>query len=216
VTVKAAMTMDGKIATATGESKWVTGEVARAYGMNLRMGADAILVGINTVLADNPNLTVRSLKSGTSHKLRRIILDSQARTPLKAKVVSDDDASLTTIVVSRSAPAKRISELTKRANVIVASGSSRPGIDLRWLLRRLGSENVTSLLVEGGGEVNGSFLLQGLTQRIAFFYAPKIVGGRDSIRAVAGKGIMRLDKAVRLTSVEYRTLGSDLLLIARV
>jgi len=83
-------------------------------------------------------------------------------------------------------------------------------------LRRLGSENVTSLLVEGGGEVNASFLLQGLAHRVAFFYAPKILGGRNSIRAVAGEGIMRLDRAIRLTSVEYRRLGPDLLMIARV
>jgi len=100
--------------------------------------------------------------------------------------------------------------------VIVAPGNSSSGIDLRWLLRRLGSENVTSLLVEGGGEVNASFLLKGLAQRLAFFYAPKILGGRDAIRAVAGKGIMRLEHAIRLTSVEYRTLGPDLVLTGRV
>jgi diaminohydroxyphosphoribosylaminopyrimidine deaminase/5-amino-6-(5-phosphoribosylamino)uracil reductase len=223
VTVKAAMTLDGKIATASGESKWITGEKARAYAMNLRQGADAILVGINTILADDPSLTarslkskVRSLKSGDGHRLRRIILDSQARTPLKAKVVNDEYSRLTTIIVSRSVPAKRISKLSKRASVIVAPGPSHSGIDLRWLLRRLGSENVTSLLVEGGGEVNASFLLQGLAHRVAFFYAPKILGGRDSIRAVAGKGIMRLDHAIRLTSAEYHTLGADLLLTARV
>jgi diaminohydroxyphosphoribosylaminopyrimidine deaminase/5-amino-6-(5-phosphoribosylamino)uracil reductase len=222
VTVKAAMTLDGRIATASGESKWITGEKARAYAMKLRQGADAILVGVNTILADDPSLMVRSLKSkvqslksGTGLKLRRIVLDSQARTPTKAKVMSDDDASMTTIVVSRSAPARRVSELSKRANVIVAP-ATRSGIDLRWLLRRLGSENVTSLLVEGGGEVNASFLLQGLAQRVAFFYAPKILGGRDAIRAVAGRGIMRLDQAIRLSSVKYRTLGPDLLLSARV
>jgi len=215
VTVKAAMTLDGKIATASGESKWITSEKARAYAMKLRQGADGILVGINTILADDPSLTVRSLKPRRTHQLRRIILDSEGRTPLEAKVVDDEYARLTTIVVSRSAPAKRVSELSKRTNVIVAPGNSRSGIDLRWLLRRLGSENVTSLLVEGGGEVNASFVLQGLAQRVAFFYAPKILGGRDSIRAVAGKGIMRLDHAIRLTSVEYRTLGPDLLLTAR-
>jgi diaminohydroxyphosphoribosylaminopyrimidine deaminase/5-amino-6-(5-phosphoribosylamino)uracil reductase len=215
VTVKAAMTLDGKIATAAGESKWITGNKARAYGMKLRQGADAILVGINTILADDPSLTARSLKSEEGHALRRMILDSQARTPLKAKVVSDQYARLTTIVASRSAPAKRVSELSKRTNVIVAPATPRSGIALRWLLRRLGAENVTSLLVEGGGEVNASFLVQGLAQRVAFFYAPKILGGRDSVRAVAGKGIMRLDQALRLTSVQYRTLGPDLLMTAR-
>jgi diaminohydroxyphosphoribosylaminopyrimidine deaminase/5-amino-6-(5-phosphoribosylamino)uracil reductase len=215
VTVKAAMTLDGKIATASGESKWITGEKARAYGMKLRQGAGAIVVGINTILADDPSLTVRHLKSGGGHKLRRIILDSEARTPLKAKVVSDDDADLTMIVVSRSASQKRVLALSKRANVVVAPGSG-PKLNLRWLLRRLGSENVTSLLVEGGGEVNASFLLEGLANRVAFFYAPRILGGRDSVRAVAGKGIMGVNDAIRLTNPEYRKLGPDLLLTARV
>jgi diaminohydroxyphosphoribosylaminopyrimidine deaminase/5-amino-6-(5-phosphoribosylamino)uracil reductase len=223
VTVKAAMTLDGKIATASGESKWITGERARTYGMKLRQGADAILVGINTILADDPSLTVRSLKSkaqslksGKGHKLRRIVLDSQARTPLNAKVVSDECAGLTTIVVSRAAPAKPVSALSKRVKVIVSPGSIRRGIDLHWLLRRLGSENVTSLLVEGGGEVNASYLLQGHAQRVAFFYAPKILGGRGAIRAVAGQGILSLGEAVRLIEPEYRRLGTDLLLTARV
>jgi len=223
VTVKAAMTLDGKIASASGESKWITGEKARAYGMRLRQGTDAILVGINTILADDPRLTVRSPKakvqrpkSEVKHELRRIIVDSQARTPLRAKVVSDGHAGLTTIVVSRWAPAKRVSALSKRANVIVASGNSDSSLDFRWLLRRLGSENVTSLLVEGGGEVNASFLLRGLAHRVEFFYAPKILGGRDSVRAVAGKGIMGLGEAVRLSDPEYRRLGPDLLLSARV
>jgi diaminohydroxyphosphoribosylaminopyrimidine deaminase/5-amino-6-(5-phosphoribosylamino)uracil reductase len=216
VIVKAAMTLDGKIATASGESKWITSEKARAYGMKLRQGVDAVLVGVNTILADDPSLTVRSLKSGTSHRLRRIILDSQARTPPKAKIVNDDYARLTTIVVSRSARAGRVSELSKRANVIVAPSKGGSNLDLHWLLRRLGSENVSSLLVEGGGEVNASFLLQGLAHRVAFFYAPKILGGRDSISAVAGKGVMGLGEAIRFTNPEYRKLGPDLLLTARV
>jgi diaminohydroxyphosphoribosylaminopyrimidine deaminase/5-amino-6-(5-phosphoribosylamino)uracil reductase len=216
VTVKAAMTLDGKIASASGESKWITGEKARAYGMRLRQGADAILVGINTILADDPSLTARSSKFKTSHNLRRIILDSKARTPVKSKVVSDNYASLTTIVVSRAAPPRRVSALSKQVNVIVAPCNARLGIDLPWILRRLGSENVTSLLVEGGGEVNASFLLQGLAHRVAFYYAPKILGGRDSVRAVAGKGVAGLAGAIRLAAPEYRKLGPDILLTARV
>jgi diaminohydroxyphosphoribosylaminopyrimidine deaminase/5-amino-6-(5-phosphoribosylamino)uracil reductase len=223
VTVKAAMTLDGKIAAASGESKWISGESARTYGMELRRGADAILVGINTILADDPWLTARSPKSKAqsarsrkAHKLRRIILDSQARTPLNANVVSDDYADLTTIFVGRAAPLKQVSALSKRVNVIIAPGRSPSKIDLRWLLQRLGSENVTSLLVEGGGEVNASFLLEKLAQRVVFFYAPKILGGRDSVRAVAGKGVLGLKDAVRLTNPEYRKIGADLLLTARL
>ena len=217
VTVKAAMTLDGKIATASGESKWITGEEARAEGMRLRAGADAILVGVNTVLADDPSLTVRETpktKIQTS-RLRRIVLDSQARTPLKAKVVSDEFAALTTIVVGKGAPARRIAALAKRAQVWTAP--LRGGrIDLRWVLKRLGGEKVTSLLVEGGGEVNASFLLGAFAQRVAFFYAPKILGGRDSRKAVAGEGARSLNEILNLSDVEWRRVGEDLMMTARV
>lgn len=228
VIVKAAMTLDGKIATASGESKWITGGKARAYGMKLRQGADAVLVGINTILADDPSLTFRTnadSKGNIQHpKPRRIVLDSMARTPLKATVVSDKHAALTTIVVSKRAPKNRVAALSKRVNVLVAP-AVRPStldprlstrIDLRWLMRKLGAENVTSLLVEGGGEVNASFLLGGLAQRVTFFYAPKILGGRDSRKAVAGEGARSPAEAVRLHDVEWKRLGPDWLLTARV
>ena len=235
VTVKAAMTLDGKIATAGGESKWITSEPARACGMKLRQGADAILAGVNTILADNPSLTARSQKSeaGSQNKhsrLRRIILDSLARTPLDAKVVSDKNSAVTTIVISKRAPKSRVAALAKRVNVVVAPtinvgrASSRAGssaasphqhIDLHWLLKKLGAENITRLLVEGGGEVNASFLLGGLAQRVAFFYAPKILGGRDARKAVAGEGAECLSEALQLRDVEWKRIGPDLLLTAR-
>lgn len=226
VTVKAAMTLDGKIATAAGESKWITGEKARGFGMKLRQGCDAILVGVNTILADNPSLTFRAQSAagaGQSAKpLRRIILDSLARTPLRSKAVTDEMAALTTIVVGPRASRKRTAALAKHVNVLVAplAGSSSPAprppaLDLSWLLKKLGSEKVTSLLVEGGGEVNGSFLLGGLTQRVAFFYAPKILGGRAARKAVAGDGAKNLGEVVQLREVAWRKLGEDLLLTAR-
>lgn len=214
VTVKAAMTLDGKIATASGESKWITGEAARAFGMKLRRGSDAILVGVNTVLADNPGLTVRGGSRTMASRLRRIVLDSSARTPLDAKVVSDEFAALTTIVVGQKAPKTRVTALAKRVNVLVAP-AVRSKLDLRWLLKKLGSQNVTSLLVEGGGEVNGSFLLGGFSQRVAFFYAPKILGGRDSRKGVAGDGAKSLGDVITLREVTWRKLGDDLLLTAR-
>ncbi len=221
VTVKAAMTLDGKIATASGESKWITGEQSREHAMKLRRAADAVLVGINTVLADDPALTVRSSKfkvqSSKFNALprRRMILDSQARTPLTAKVVRDEFAAFTTIVVGKRAPKRRVAALEKHVRVWRAQG--RGGrIDLRWLLRRLGRENVTSLLVEGGGEVNASFLFGGHAQRVAFFYAPKVLGGRDARKGVAGDGARSLTDVLQLREVEWRRLGADLLLTARV
>ena len=243
VTVKAAMTLDGKIATAAGESKWITGEQARAYAMKLRQGTDAILVGINTVLADDPSLTFRNPKAETRRakevrspksevrsgdagwrqpqdeaegsRLRRIVLDARARTPLGAKVVNDEWAVLTTVVVGASAPKQRVAALANRVRVLIAPSANQK-INLRWVLAKLGAENVTSLLVEGGGEVNASFLLQGLAQRVMFFYAPMILGGRDSRRAVAGKGATTLAETVSLTKLEWQRLGPDWLLNARV
>jgi diaminohydroxyphosphoribosylaminopyrimidine deaminase/5-amino-6-(5-phosphoribosylamino)uracil reductase len=258
VTVKAGMTLDGKIATASGESRWITGPEARDYGMKLRQGMDAILVGVNTILCDDPMLTFRpAKKTKTQKNLRRIILDSQARTPLKAKVVSDEWATLTTIVVSKNAPKARVAALAKRVNVIVAplyesselpqgfgvrqssgalermnaieSGTGVPHsktqarmegsgyfLDLHWLMKKLGSQNVTSLLVEGGGETNASFLFNGLAQRVMFFYAPKIMGGRDSRKGVAGEGVTRLSDAIQLHDVEWKKIGGDLAMTATV
>ena len=222
ITVKAAMTLDGKIATASGDSKWITSKGSRAFAMRLRQGADAILVGINTVLADDPSLTFRPLRrqnsASTAHVLRRIVLDSMARTPLNSKVVNDAHPELTTIVVSKSAPKKRVAALEKRVRVLIAPYASlhAPHSALPWLLKTLGAENVTSLLVEGGGEVNASFLMSGLAHRVAFFYAPKVLGGRDSRPAVAGTGVVRLDQALQLTNLEWTRCGPDLLLTARV
>jgi len=145
-----------------------------------------------------------------------------ARTPLNAKIVNDEHAALTTIVVGKVAPQKRVAALARRVKVITAPivksriENRKSKIDLRWLLKKLGGENVTSLLVEGGGEVNGSFLLGGFAQRVTFFYAPKILGGRDARKAVAGEGVKRLDEIIQLREVEWRRLGPDLLLSARV
>lgn len=218
VTVKAAMTLDGKIATANGDSKWITGAEARGHGMHLRRGADAILVGSETILADNPSLTIRTTskkEKPRARALKRIILDTRARTPLTAQVVTDAHAAHTIIVVGKSAPAARVAALAKR--VTVWSAPLKAGrIDLRWLLKRLGKESVTQLLVEGGGEVNASFLLQGLTQRVAFFYAPKILGGRDARRGVAGDGVRSIEDMIQLRDVAWRSVGADLMLTARV
>lgn len=220
VTVKAAMSLDGKIATRTGESKWITGEKARAYGVKLRQGSDAILVGVNTVLADDPALTLRpvagcKLKIERCRMPRRLVLDSKARTPLTARLVTDEFAASTTVFVSKAAPARRVSALRKQVRVEIAP-LRRGVIDLRWVVRQLGRANVTSLLVEGGGEVNASFLFGGHAQRVAFFYAPKIIGGREARKGVAGEGVSDLQQAIRLREVEYRWVGQDLLMTGTV
>jgi diaminohydroxyphosphoribosylaminopyrimidine deaminase / 5-amino-6-(5-phosphoribosylamino)uracil reductase len=222
VTVKAALTLDGKIATVAGQSKWITGEASRARSMEMRQGADAILVGINTVLADNPSLTVRTLNRDgsppepvTLTRLRRIILDTQAQIPVHSRVLTDPYASLTTLVVGQSAAPQRLAVLKNRVQVLTAP-LHQGRLDLRWLLQTLGRQEVTHLLVEGGGEVNSAFLLQGLAHRVVFIYAPKIIGGRLAPKAVGGQGAPSLKEAARLEDVEWERLGEDLLMTARV
>jgi len=178
-------------------------------------------VGINTILADDPSLTFRSQRSKvrdqSEKKLKRIVLDSRAKTPVTSKVVQDRFAELTTVVASKSAPANRVAALAKGVDVIQAPcrrGSKK--LDLRWLLKKLGREGVTSLLVEGGGEVNASFLMGGLAQRIAFFYAPKVLGGRDSRKGVAGEGARSLSEVIELQEIEWRKTGPDLFMTARI
>ena len=228
VTVKAAMTLDGKIATASGESKWITGEkVARdrneiAAGRGRDSGRDKYDFGRQSEFNFSTS-KVQNPKSKAGKRLRRIILDSMARTPLNAKVVSDEFAKLTTIVVSKNAPKNRVAALAKRVKLFplfaptrFRQAESAYQIDLRWLLKKLGSENVTSLLVEGGGEVNASFLLGGFANRVAFFYAPKILGGRDSRKAVAGEGVRNLSESDSIREVEWKRIGEDLLMTAKV
>jgi diaminohydroxyphosphoribosylaminopyrimidine deaminase/5-amino-6-(5-phosphoribosylamino)uracil reductase len=140
---------------------------------------------------------------------------------LDSKVASDEFRHLTTIVVSAAAPKRRVAALAKQVAVVVAPQSSatpgeKGGLNLRWLLKRLGSENVTSVLVEGGGETNASFLFQGLAQRVTFFYAPKILGGRDARRSVAGCGAETLSGLIHLQDLRWRRLGADLVLEAGV
>jgi len=213
VTMKAAMTLDGKIAEENGGSKWITSEVARRKGMDLRRGSDAVLVGIETVLMDNPSLLIRG--GGGSNQVRRVILDSRARTPLNAKIICDDFADLTTVVVLKGACSRRVVELRKRVKVIEAP--RRHGrIDLRWLLRCLGRENVVNLLVEGGGRVNGAFLKNHLAQRVAFFYAPKVLGGSNSRSAVGSNGAKNFQESLNLSDLKWSRIGPDLLLTARV
>jgi diaminohydroxyphosphoribosylaminopyrimidine deaminase/5-amino-6-(5-phosphoribosylamino)uracil reductase len=227
------MTLDGKIATTTGQSKWITSPKARAFGRRLRQGADAILVGINTVLADDPHLTVRVPVSGSGTgterarptprtgsirvtEPRRIIVDSLARTPLSAHVVTDDLRGLTTVFVTSKASFPRVKALAGKVNVVEAPLDGDGKVDLAWLIGELGREEVTELLVEGGGEVNGRFLFGGFAHRVAFFYAPIIVGGRNARKAVGGIGAQSAEQVLKLDDIRWRRFGPDLLLTARV
>ena len=216
VTVKAALSLDGKIATAGGESKWITGPESSAWGQRLRREHDAILVGRGTMVADNPALTIRDPRGRRPERSPvRVILDTSARTPTDARVVSDAFAARTRVVVGPDAPARRIRALAKRVTVWQAPVKDGR-VDPAWVLGKLGGEGITSLLVEGGGEIQAAFLLGGHAHRVAFFYAPTVLGGHDAPRAVAGDGVAGLSASPVLTHTRWRRLGPDLLLTADV
>ncbi|MGP1471919.1 MAG: bifunctional diaminohydroxyphosphoribosylaminopyrimidine deaminase/5-amino-6-(5-phosphoribosylamino)uracil reductase RibD [Schwartzia sp. (in: firmicutes)] len=205
VWMKMAMSLDGRIATVGGESQWITGEEARRRGHEMRDEVDAILVGVGTVIADDPSLTARAA-TGAKNPCR-IVLDSQARTPLSAKLLSDG-AAPTIVAVTENAPLERVEALRQGGAEILRCGAGSR-VDLPCLLSRLGERAVCSLLVEGGGTVHFSFLAAGLVDKVTAFVAPKFLGGRTALGAVAGDGFARLADAVELDEVEVKRLGED-------
>jgi diaminohydroxyphosphoribosylaminopyrimidine deaminase/5-amino-6-(5-phosphoribosylamino)uracil reductase len=217
---KCALSLDGKIATNSGESKWITSKPARNAGMRLRLGADAIVAGVKTVIRDDPALTLRTapgLKIPDWKVLRRIILDPEGRLPLAARVLSDEKRRRTTVVVSKNAPAKKIREIQERADVLVAPLiRNSAALNLRWLMRALGEREITSILIEGGGVTHANFLVQRLVNRVYFFIAPLVISGRDAPKAIAGDRTLAAPKGLRLNSVEWRRLGPDFVLTGRL
>lgn len=221
VTLKAAMTLDGKIATADGESQWITGPAARAVGHRLRWGVEAVMVGVETVLADDPQLVCRrgGVGEGRVPEGRvwlRVVVDSRARTPLGSRVVTDGWRERTVVVVTDRAPRLRVKALEERVRVVQAPAGADGRVDLGWLMRWLGEVPVTSVLVESGGELGGSLVRGGWVQEVAFFYAPMILGGARGRKAVAGEGALSWDDTFRLTDLRWRRCGEDLWLGARL
>jgi len=210
VIAKAACSLDGKIATRTGDSKWLTGEAARACGHQLRHGCDAILVGIGTVLADDPQLTTRLARRQGNDPIR-VVLDSHLRTPPMASIVNLESLSPTWIVTTPAAPRDRLESLKSRGAEVLVLPEKKGRVSLEALLQELGRRRVQSLLVEGGAEVLGAFLDQRLVNKFYFFYAPKILGGKNAYPAVAGQGVANLSEAHQAHNLSLRRLGPDLL-----
>ena len=213
VVLKTAMTLDGKIATASGASKWITGEAARLRVHELRDRYDAILAGIGTALADDPSLTTR-LPDRKGKNPVRIIVDSQARLPLTSQVVTDGKAQ-TIVAVTEAAPQERTMALRAHGVDVLVCGSG-PHVDLARLMIELGKREITSVFVEGGGTVNFALLAAGLVDKVHAFVAPKIVGGRTAKTPVEGEGFAELASCVRLTQLTVENVGDDVLLTGYV
>ena len=213
VVLKAAMTLDGKIATATGQSKWITNETSRAYGYKLRDIYDGIMVGINTVIEDNPMLTARV--DGGKNPIR-IVVDSSLKIDINANVVQDKSAK-TIIATTDKADKDKILKLQAQdVDVIVVDKDENDKVDIEKLLDILGQKNICSILVEGGATLSGSFVAKKLVDKVYFFIAPKIVGGKEAKTPVAGTGILNLQEALSLKDIQIEKLKEDILIIGRV
>jgi diaminohydroxyphosphoribosylaminopyrimidine deaminase/5-amino-6-(5-phosphoribosylamino)uracil reductase len=213
VVLKAAMTLDGKIATATGQSKWITNETSRAYGYKLRDIYDGIMVGINTVIEDNPMLTARV--DGGKNPIR-IVVDSSLKIDINANVVQDKSAK-TIIATTDKADKDKILKLQAQdVDVIVVDKDENDKVDIEKLLDILGQQNICSILVEGGATLSGSFVTKKLVDKVYFFIAPKIVGGKEAKTPVAGTGILNLQEALALKDIQIEKLEEDILIIGRV
>ncbi len=211
VVLKAAMSLDGKIAARTGDSRWVTGPEARSRVHVLRSLYDVVLVGINTVLADDPLLTVR-LPGEKRKNPVRIVVDSLARTPVNSLVLSQLAEAPTIIATTGRAGAQKIARLKEAgAEVLVVPGDG-PRVDLKWLMAELARREITSVMIEGGGEINASALESGLVDKIIWFIAPKIVGGRLSPGPVGGPGITLMAEARQIENLTVTQFGYDICL----
>lgn len=214
VTLKAGMTLDGKIADASGASRWITGEAARAHAHRLRSESDAVVVGITTVLRDDPELTVR-LSRPWPREPYRVVLDTGGRTPPGARLIGAGDPRRALIAVGDGAPADRTERLAAAGATVVRCATRDGRVDPGALLAELYAREARGVLVEGGGEVHAAFLDAGLVDRVAIFVAPLLVGGRSAPAAVGGAG-RELKSAVRLGPLAVTPLGDDLLIEADV
>ncbi|MGE7603190.1 bifunctional diaminohydroxyphosphoribosylaminopyrimidine deaminase/5-amino-6-(5-phosphoribosylamino)uracil reductase RibD [Peribacillus sp. NPDC097675] len=209
---KYAMTLDGKLATHTGHSKWITGEQSRHSVHLLRNEVDAILVGIGTVLADNPSLTTRLPEGGGKNPIR-IILDSELRVPLEANVVQVEEAK-TIIVTHEDASLEKISSLSEMGIEIMMVPRTDAGLDLEIMMDELYKKGITDILLEGGSEVNASFLRAGLINKYFIYVAPKLLGGRNSLTPFTGDDVDTMDEALDVSISHVDTFGEDIRITA--
>ena len=211
VVMKTAMTLDGKIATRTGDSKWVTGTEARVRVHEMRSRLMGIVVGIGTVVADDPLLTVR-LDDREVRQPIRIVVDSNARLPIDSQIVRMARAPRSIMAYTHFAPADRLEALQGAGVELLLCEEIAGLVDIRDLCRKLGELGINSLLLEGGGTLNHAFLSAGMVNEVCAFVAPKIIGGMQAKTPVEGEGIARMRDAVELHAVRVEIVGEDVLI----
>ena len=212
VTAKFAISLDGKIATRSGDSKWISGDEARKYVHNLRYTSDAIMAGVNTVLVDDPRLTARSCggRGGTARKQPlRVIVDGKGRTPLTAQLFSEPGNTL--LALGKFVTPEEKAAFAQVGAELLELPSEGGLVDLGELLNALGEREITSVLVEGGGILLGSLFDCKLVDKVIAFIAPIIIGGKEAKTAVSGKGVNKVVDSLKLRRVSLEKLGEDLM-----
>jgi diaminohydroxyphosphoribosylaminopyrimidine deaminase/5-amino-6-(5-phosphoribosylamino)uracil reductase len=210
VVLKMAATLDGRIATRTGDARWVTGPQVRAFVHQLRHDMDAIMVGVGTVLADDPELTTR-LEKGRGVDPIRVVLDTHLNISSDIRMLNLSSASETLIVCGPDAPAEKMTRLKDKGADVWEVPLKEGRIDLEILMDRLGERGITSLLVEGGAQVAGSALKAGIVDKVHYVYAPKILGGEDGIPMCAGQGPEKMNDCMPLRDTRVSRVGDDIL-----
>ena len=210
VILKWAMSLDGKIATASGESKWISSEASRLKGHEIRDEVDAILVGVNTVITDNPSLTTR-LPGRRGKDPTRIVVDSVCRTPLDARVFNPNSDADTIIATTKRASKGQIARLEAVGAEVLVVEDKENRVCLSSLMKTLGERAITSVLIEGGAEINASVLKTGVVDKTVFFIAPKLIGGTDALGPIGGEGIQRLGEAYELRDMTVKSIDGDIL-----
>lgn len=225
VIIKAAQSLDGKIATNTGQSRWISGTRARRYVHQIRRRVDAILVGVETILKDNPLLTARLKDGGSNHfvdKRRslpllkqpaKVIVDTKLRTPIDARIFSKNSPGKVIIATTKHASKRKIESLRKKnACVLQVNIDDKGRVDLEELFLELGEQGISSILIEGGGNVIASALNRRLADKVLLFIAPKIIGGKEAKTSVEGEGISEISQALYLREVDVKKIGEDILI----
>ena len=213
VSVKFAMSLDGKIATSTGDSKWITGEESRSWVQQMRRESDAILVGVNTVLADDPQLTARDMHGNPlPRQPLRVVVDSHCRTAPTSRILQNP--GITLVATIQQSTDHRIEQLIKSgAEVLTLPSSPDDRVSMEALLVELGRRGVVSLLVEGGGTLLGSLFDDGLVDKVFAFIAPVVIGGVKAASPVEGRGVENMAQALNIEETNIRAIGSDWLIV---
>ncbi|QUH30007.1 bifunctional diaminohydroxyphosphoribosylaminopyrimidine deaminase/5-amino-6-(5-phosphoribosylamino)uracil reductase RibD [Vallitalea guaymasensis] len=212
--MKTAMTLDGKIATSTGDSKWITSDRSREYVHEIRHKVTAIMVGIGTVIADNPSLTTR-LTNQTGVNPIRIIVDTTCRIPLQARVLSEKGKTI--IATTNDAPIEKVKALGKKMGItILMIDKKNNRVDMNKLITELGEMEIDSILLEGGSELNYSCLEAGIIDEVYAFIAPKLIGGQQAITPIGGKGLTQIKDAYTLKDIQLEKIDDDILIKGKV